>query len=281
MKSLYYCLGGGFGHITRFNAFCQTFSATPDLYTNCEAVRSGRIKTAAAGTYFPGIEEQKTKKALAESFRQAIKSSQADQIIIDAFPAGILGELADFDDLKSLECIFLARILKMPTYLKRVDGSLPAFSRIHILENLIPGQLNCFSPGYIVTNLELKDANPPIDLSCIEQVRGRWLIVHSGNSDELESLYRYALSTAEAEQCRPELAVIAPGNRPGWLPEGVVFFDIYPAHGIFKYAARVFSGAGFNIVRQMRHLMEKHYMLPFERALDDQHFRAAQAKFQI
>jgi len=281
VRSLYYCLGGGLGHITRFNAFCRTFSVTPDLFTNCEEVRNGKIKTAAASTCFPDTEEQKTKNSLADAFKKAIKSSRPEQIIIDAFPAGILGELAGIEELKNLECVFLARILKMSAYLRRLDSPLPDFAQIYVLEELIPDQSAYFSANATIENLVLTDDDAPIAECHIQQISGRWLIVHSENGEELHSLYKYAQNTAEIEKCRPDFAVIAPGVRPGWLPKQAIFANIYPAHELFPVATRVFSGAGFNIVRQMRQMRDKHFIMPFNRALDDQHYRAEKARNQI
>ncbi len=51
MKTLYYCMGGGLGHITRFLAFCHTTGVNADLVTNSPAAAQGLITLPKSSTF--------------------------------------------------------------------------------------------------------------------------------------------------------------------------------------------------------------------------------------
>lgn len=275
MRTLYYCMGGGLGHITRFSAFCSTTGLKPYLATNCEAVRSGRIKVTAEQTFFPDQKEQHDKGLLGNWLERILKETCCDRLIVDSFPAGILGELSNLKALNSLQCEYLARILKLPAYLSRISGNLPAFAKTYVLETLLPQQYQMLEKAGAIS-LELHDPEQTIETSTPETLpENFWLIIHSGNHEELEQLWLYAAQTAELEKEKPDMLMVSPGPRPDFLPESCRHFDVYPAQHLLSKATRVFSAAGFNIMRQMRLVAAKHHVLPFKRALDDQFFRAA------
>ena len=58
-------------------------------------------------------------------------------------------------------------------------------------------------------------------------------------------------------------------------PEAVLHLDAYPAHPLFSIADRLFSGGGFNIMRQAQALGDRHRAFPFSRRFDDQLARVA------
>lgn len=279
MRTLYYCMGGGLGHITRFAAFCNTTGLQPLLVTNCEAVRSGRIKVSSEQTFFPDQQEQHDQGLLRIWIEKILKETRCERFIIDSFPAGILGELSNLKALNSLHCEYLARILKLPAYLKRVSGNLPAFAKTYLLETLLPQQYQMLEKSDVI-NIDLNDPDLTEETPFHEPLpESFWLIIHSGNHEELKQLWLYATQTAELEKAKPDMLMISPGRRPDFLPESCRHFDVYPARQLLNKAKRVFSAAGFNIMRQMRRVATKHHVLPFNRALDDQFFRAANQRW--
>ena len=269
---LYYGMGGGLGHINRFTAFCRQQQIRPTLITSCPQVKSGRISVDAEQILIPDASDIAGKDALTAWVGAAIDRCRPEKLIIDAFPGGILGELCALKQLQEIECHYLARILDTATYQKRVNGSLPNLSKIYRLEKL--GELhenwlaNMPAP---VENLALRYDSvqlrePVLPADC-------WLIVHSGNNDELEQLWQFARQTADIEKATPEIAMVSPGQRPDFLPPAAAHFNIYPADALLRQANRVFSAAGFNIMQQMRQCKTRHHVLPMPRALDDQFLR--------
>lgn len=276
MTAAYYCMGGGLGHITRFTAFCRHFAIRPALLTNCEMVRSGQIKPLAGPILIPDEADNVDFASFRNWASSAIESIRPKTLFIDAFPGGILGELCDLPALKQIECIYLARILDLRAYKSRLNGSLPAFTKIYSIEQLGDEQqkwLNTLQTPVEELTLPYPDEpsddkseNPEVPDNC-------WLIIHSGSADELEQLWQFACQTAEIEGQTPAFALVSPGSRPEFLPECVAHFNRYPADSLIKQADRVFSAAGFNIMQQMKAYKYKHHVMPMNRALDDQFLR--------
>ncbi len=276
MTTLYYCMGGGLGHITRFAAFCRHFAQRPALLTNCELVRSGRIRPAAGPVLMPDEADMIDCESFRNWISSALNCCRPERLIIDAFPGGILGELCDLPALKNISCIYLARILDLQAYRRRVNGALPQFSKIYRIERLGDEQKQWLQTlqapvedlvlPYPAAALSDYNANVVLPENC-------WLIIHSGGCEELEQLWQFASQTAEIEGLKPNFAMASPGSRPEFLPVTAVHYDLYPADKLISQAARVFSAAGFNIMQQMKNQRHKHHALPMPRALDDQFLR--------
>jgi hypothetical protein len=271
---LYYCLGGGLGHITRYLAFCHTFAVQPDLITVCNSVKERKIDLENVKIHIPQENDIQSRDLFRRWLTSVIVATRPRQFIIDAFPAGILGELCDLKILEEIECVYLARHLKWNEYQKRLQGKPPKFSRVLLLEELCPDHQAFISnlTGANVSEISLVDDEAP---QISDLPADYWLIVHSEAGEELEALWNFARETASIQDKKPAFVVVSPGKKPAFIPKEVLHLDVFSAHGMFAGAAKVFSGAGFNIVRQMRPYAHKHYILPFERSLDDQFFRAS------
>lgn len=265
-------MGGGLGHITRFAAFCRTFNIRPTLLTNCEQVRSGRITVPAEQVIMPELAETANTADFAAWVASAIDLCRPDKLIIDAFPGGIIGELCSLEQLKDIECSYIARILDLPAYQKRLCGNLPRLKKIYRVEKLGEDHERFLkSLNAPIENLALRYESSTVTT---EQLPDNcWLVVHSGNNEELLQLWLFARQTADIEDVRPRFAMVSPGPRPQFLPSEALHFDIYPADELLVHASRVFSAAGFNIMQQMRCFKGKHRVLPMNRALDDQFLR--------
>ncbi|NLF97416.1 MAG: hypothetical protein GX569_11800 [Candidatus Riflebacteria bacterium] len=276
MTTAYYCMGGGLGHITRFAIFCRHFTLRPALLTNCGLVRSGMIKPDAGPIMIPDEADSIDLDSFRTWISNAIECCRPDTLIIDAFPGGILGELCDLPALKGIKCIYLARILDLSAYQSRLNGALPAFTKIYRIEQLGDEQQNWLQTLQApVEELTLPYNSRPVDEKSyhIELPYNCWLIVHSGSIDELEQLWQFACQTAEVEELSPNFAMVSPGKKPEFLPETVAHYNCYPADSLIEQADRIFSAAGFNIMQQMKGRREKHLVMPMKRALDDQFLR--------
>jgi hypothetical protein len=265
-------MGGGLGHITRYLAFCNTMKYRPDIITVCEQVANKKINLKGVNCFIPDQKARASKKALKQWLRILLKKLSPQQFFIDAFPGGIVGELCDLPELKLTEISYLARQLKWKTYLKRITGTFPEIKRVYLLETLSENHFAFIKKlNAKISKLTLIDKIS--DITSVTLPKNYWLVVHSQSGKELHELYNFAIETAKLKKHKPDIVIVCPGKRPEFLDERVIHLDIYPANGLFKKAQYVFSAAGFNTMRQMRNYQDKHFVMPFERALDDQFFR--------
>lgn len=275
MKYLYYGFGGGLGHITRFLAFCNTFKIKPVLLTvNCH---DSLVKNFASNIYVLPKNLIADKTGLREWVKDCIRKEKPDKFIIDAFPCGILGELSDLEELNNIEVEYIARILKLNEYKKRIDGEFPKFNKIWQIEKLGEEQQNWLKEladinSIPINQLELDYPDSKND-SMIEIPDNSWLIIHSGSEEELQTLYEYAKDIISLECIKPNLIVIGQIAKPDFISREIPYYSVYPVTNLLKKVTKVVSGAGFNMVYQMRKMKDKHILLPFERALDDQFLR--------
>jgi hypothetical protein len=273
---LYYCPGGGFGHVSRYLSFCHTFALEADLLFGPDehGVLENYLKENCAGHFYKveGLAVYE-KQALREVVERAIRESSCRELVIDAFPGGIMGELCDFPALQNIECIYLSRHLQWAKYLQRVKGRLPDFREILIAERLQTEHWHfCRHSGSHLREIGLSFPPAPCPEGLPENF---WLVIHSGSEEELCELWHFALDTAVIECQEPDFVLVYPGKRPQFISPAIRHLNFFPAYGLFAGAERVFSAAGFNIMQQMKPFKNKHHVMPFERSLDDQFFRAS------
>ncbi|HNS08989.1 MAG TPA: hypothetical protein PKN29_04765 [Candidatus Ozemobacteraceae bacterium] len=280
MKTLYYCFGGGLGHFTRFVAWCHTTGEKPVLLTNCPAATDSRLLPAGVTCLMPE-QSAVNKDGLRAWLKEQLLEQRPDRLIIDAFPGGIFGELCEMPELGAIECVYLARILQLEKYLQRTDQlKLPTISSIFELEKLKPEHRD-FNRQLCskISKVELIDPPARMVEHIARQLPAEFsLILHSGPDNEVEELCRYAIETSEIRGSAPHFVVVSSGNRPAVCPPTAIHFNLWPAGWLIEKANSVFSGAGFNIIRQMQGTKKPHYVMPFARALDDQFFRFASSR---
>lgn len=277
-KIIYYGLGGGLGHLTRFTAFCHTLGIKPVLVASQKDCLKDLFKTFASEIFIVPNYLTYDKEGLKKWLFDLINRMKPDRMILDAFPAGILGELSECNScFEDIRIEYIARILKLETYQKRVLGGFPNISKIWKVEKLGKEQEDWFNKLVLSNNLSIEDLNlcyPDFNEDLIINLPDNcWLIVHSGSEEELQELYEYAKDEALQENNHPNIVVVGQVSRPAFLSENIPYYSVYPITNLLKKATRVVSGAGFNIMKQMSKMKAKHIVLPFDRALDDQHLR--------
>ncbi|MEV0898890.1 hypothetical protein [Actinoplanes sp. NPDC049802] len=251
-----YAQGGGLGHLTRIRAYLHT----------CHGDTPATILSTSPFTSDPRV--LGPHRLLPAS---ALPSLRPSLLVVDAFPAGINGELTAASVPPGTATVHLARLLRWDAYRPLMPPDPIRFDRIWAVEELDRSPLGDASP------LSLTDPAPSADPDPAGVADGAWLIVHSGPEAEIHELIGYARDRADLEGARPRLVLVAPHRPPG-LPPGVGHIDPYPAWPLFARAERVVTAAGFNVVRQLRPWRAKHLMLPFPRRWDDQFTRAARAR---
>ena len=265
-----YAMGGGLGHLARArrvlralgqgDARAAILTASP-LARGPDIVRVPR-RLAHSRTEFAAW-LKKTLRALAPS-----------KVVVDAFPLGILGELADPDVLPEVPACHVARILKWDAYRSAFAGTPRKYEASFIVEEIGEPHRKFLAEN---SNRVL-----PLDLFSIPESRTEnpfkrptWLIVHSGPAAEVRALLDFASATAGKENAAPQYAVVSP--RALALPEGVTRIAHPRAWELFPHADRIVTGCGFNSMLETRHWRAKHLFLPFERRFDDQALRALRA----
>ena len=253
-----YAAGDGLGHLTRLRSALHTLSLN--------GARMDGPVTVVTGSPFAHDPRVTGGWRVVES----AAGLAPDEVIVDAFPAGLKGELTRFPS--GTRVTHLARLLRWDVYEPLLPADPPRFDRTFVLEPLHPAHdayLRAVSDD--VSSLTLADPpSEPIDVD-------GWLIVHSGPALETLELVAYAHDMASAERVSPPMTLVSP-RRPDGLPPGVAHLDAYPACAPGPNVERIITAAGFNAVRQYAPWRDRHRMLPFPRSLDDQFARAARAK---
>jgi hypothetical protein len=234
-----YARGGGLGHLTRVRAYLHT-------------VHPGAPATIL--TEWPG---------------DISDISGISEVVVDAFPAGLDGEV---EVPPGVRVVHLARLLRWDAYRPLISRPV-RFDQTWLCEPVGEPHLAYLrSVSVRVDPLELED--PPATAPALP---GDWLIVHSGPPEEIMELVAYARESAALEGADPRLVLVSPAAPPE-LPADVAHLDVYPVWPLFASAERIVSAAGFNVVRQAAPYRDKHRMVPFPRRFDDQFTRAARRR---
>jgi len=274
MRVLYYAMGGGLGHLVRARAVLHTLgleagaallSASPRAH---DARIAGPLEILLAPTAL-----ERDAAGWRAWLLACVHERRPDVLCIDAFPVGILCELCD---LPPLPCALwhVARLLRWSNYAALIRGAAPRYARVLRVEPLAPAQAAWLDAHAAASeDLTLTDPpTPPDSLSPPVRVP-HWLVVHSGPAQEVAELVAYADEVRRLEKSDRPLVVLT-AHAPAVLPPQTEVRDAFPATPFFPGAERIFSAAGFNIVRQAAPFRAKHVVIPFSRRYDDQFERA-------
>ncbi|GAB3623668.1 hypothetical protein GCM10027418_17520 [Mariniluteicoccus endophyticus] len=276
-------LGGGYGHACRVAAARHTLAARGLLGAGaCDVLVSDPHLPPAlvpgARLWSPPQDLRRDAAGLGVWIAGWLADRSPGLVWVDAFPAGVLGELWPGlapDALWEL----LARRLRWDRYAATRRVRLPAYDRVWVTEPLDDGELAALA-GTDLHPLELVD--PPLDPGPARAVvlPGRCrLVVHSGPVEETLLLVEAALEPGDGLP----VVVAAPG-RPRVLPRGVVGWEhVVPAAPLADRpeVVGVVTAGGASSVRQYAHLGARHRVRPLPRALDDQHERAGRRICQV
>ncbi len=172
------------------------------------------------------------------------------ELILDTFPAGLFGEI------EGGVVDYVARYVRWDRY--RVPPNTPQIRRAYILEPLHPDQERYVRAHAetVIENFELRD--PPCAVQQVVDLPPRYVLLVHSRAAEREELLAYA-----REVCAEE-----------GVDDPIVAPDVYPATLIAANATRIFTGGGFNAMRQFGR-DPRHRPLPFDRRFDDQYGRVA------
>ena len=274
--TLYYAVGGGLGHLTRARAVVDRLGLadratllTASAFADDPRVTGGlRVLRIPAGL-------DRDRAAYRHWLRAAIGDSE---LYVDSFPGGVIGELGGLTGVRSVHHV--SRRLRWRAYARRLHGPLPRFDRSLVIEALEPEHAAALrarservEPLDLDPTAAVPATDPPAGLADGDPL---WLVVHSGPEAEVTDLLRYADEQRAIERSAARIVVVSPAA-PAALPPAAAAVDHYPAASLYPLADRIFTACGFNAMRETAPYRDRHRFVPYERALDDQFWRAAEA----
>jgi len=275
---LHYALGGGLGHLVRARAFLHTLGLEEEatLFTSSPFARDPRVTGGLPVVPVPpSLDGDPDRlRALLET---TLAETGATRLVLDAFPAGLLGELAGWTPPPGLLLWHVARLLRWDRYAADASPRLPRFDATFVVEELHDDHRRALEEASReLRPLDLVDPPSPPP----EPIAGRHvLVVHSGPDEETLDLVASARELAASDGGGTRVVLASPA-KPAALPEDVEWRDAFPATGLFPAAERIVAAAGFNAVRQTEPWRDKRFLVPYPRRFDDPFARAARARGQ-
>ena len=251
---LYYAIGGGLGHLVRARAVLHTLGVS-DRAAVVTASRFTRVVGDVPVIRVPEALDG-DRAALWRWLADLVAGLRPERLVVDAFPAGVLGELRD----PGVPIDHVARLVRWRRYARRLDRPLPRIETTFVVEPLRSDHRSALAAAS-ARMVPLALVDPPAPAR--DDAAGAALVVHAGPEQEVRALCALAASTGYP------VRLARPGGED---------LDVHPASALFGSAAAVVTGAGFNAMRQAEPYRERHRYHPFPRPLDDQVARAELAR---
>jgi len=255
MKTVYYAIGGGLGHLTRARRVLRALDLEAVIITSCLEADSF-------------VSEDDDIPAM-------IAGHAPDRLIMDTFPFGIRHELRHV----APRVDYVARRLRLREYALDCGGLPPLFHTTYVIEELEPEHLawiNAHSSSVVPLRLHPPEGrrDPSAPLRAGAGTTRHWLVVHSGPAEEVRELVEYTRELMARKGESPRVLVATRSDID--LPPGFERVETLP----YASAARIISAAGFNVMLETEPWRDKHHVVPFPRRFDDQFARAARRKCQ-
>lgn len=272
---IYYAMGGGLGHLMRASAFLS-MNRIGDYRIITASPFATRLFEPSRLFTIPREFEKHT-GLLRQYMQDILDHNYPDSFVIDTFSHGILGELNGLNWEKT-RLSYITRRLKWERYKDRAVSEIE-FKKTYILETPEQEHLE-FIKSFSGEIVEYDLLYPEHDIDrnsrlALDSGKEKWFVVHSGPVGEVGRLISYARQSAAGMSADPDLLVISqvnPSVKDTW------WCDTCPVHGYFKFASRLITACGFNIMKQASRREIPHDYFPFNRKYDDQFWRAEQAK---
>lgn len=247
--TLVYALGGGWGHLTRALALGAQPILTNSPYAD-------RVRQALPDTAILSVHGGEV--------RALIAAAKPDLLIVDTFPRGLRGELADLIPALGCPKILIHRDLD-PDYVQQYH--LREYVAAHYHRVILPGEGDAFADLPIAVRTEpwivrapQPLAEPPPDI----------VVCASGNASELP-WYGAVMALLAHENAR----CLAPDLPPNCPPDRWIHH--WPAIDWIAAARVVIGGAGYNTVHECQACQTPLIAKPWPRLYDRQLHRARRA----
>ena len=278
-----YAMGGGLGHLARAQRVLQALGCAPaDAAIFTASPFAAQVSRAGSRVVRVPRRLARSAAAFGAWLKEELRALAPSAVLVDAFPLGILGELADPRVLPQVPLYHVARLLKWKAYraacADQMCGTPRTYDASFSVETLTP-----VHEEFLASHSKLfRSIDLPFDLRATPEnpfpamPKPVWLIVHGGCAAEVHELLEFSCKQAKLENVAPRYVVVSP--RALHLPAGVTRIAHPRAWELFPYAERIVTACGFNTMREAAPWRAKHLYLPFERRFDDQHLRAARAR---
>lgn len=268
---LYYALGGGLGHLTRARRLLEheglaeralVLSASP-------AAGDPRVTGTIAVERVPQ-RLGRDRRAFRSWLRGALRSLEPEEVVIDSFPGGILGELCGMELPPARH---VARRLRWGAYRLRLTGPLPHYEQVLVIEPLSGVHQRVLETSADrLGHLRLPPPATPLAEASLGPAgeRAPIMVVHSGSPQEIAELVDYATTLRDR---RARRIVVIASSCPPRLPPGARWLDLHPAFPYFAQACLIVTGGGWASTHETSPHRPRHRAIPFPRPLDDQFAR--------
>ena len=251
-----YAMGGGLGHLARARRVLEALGAPGE----CAAVITASPMNEVL-RFDPDVElivAPRDRARFPAWLRDRLRGLAPDTVVVDAFPLGLLGELADARILPAARLVHVARLLRWDAYRAACPGAPRRYDATFAVEPLTPPHAAFLEAhSHRVERLSLA-ASAPLE---IEQ-GAPWLVSHSGPDDEIERLRAFAEREARRRGERARIVVRSPRRAP--VHEGP--------------CGMLVTACGFNSMLEGAALGDRHLFLPLPRRYDHQPLRAARRR---
>ena len=273
---IYYACGGGLGHVTRGTAILRQVRRLGHGHVLAVTNAVNCLPLAHEGLPHLHLHARQPDEFAAE-VRDALKPLDPALLVVDAFPAGVVGELAEL--LPEFPCprVLVCRHLKSGTT-PAPEVLRPLFARVVAVEPPAP---DWAEPALAVGPVLIRDADELLPRDEARRrlgVPGTAPVVLGVSSDEPEWTASFfgLLAKALARSC-PEavLRLASPYLSTGADPHGV---DHYPLLELMPGVDVVVGPAGYNLYHEAQACGVPAIFLPRERRYDDQHWRARDSR---
>lgn len=285
---LIYALGGGLGHLTRALALARAASRRGHsirILSNSPFAReltSGscrRFVDPSPGVTISPIDSRADQETTADHVRQVILAGDFDVLVIDTFPRGLGGELADLFPTIDVPKFLVHRDLN-PRYVDRFDlGATAArYDRV-----FVPGEIGPLSdvPQAVVTAPWLVcDADELLPTDAARQALGigaadsRRLVVISGCGKPEELDESAALAVELKQHFGANAAVrLAMVSRPASSLATGLHVACWPLLAVLRGVDLLIGAGGYNTVHEARATATSLLALSRKRLYDRQYRR--------
>lgn len=254
-----YAMGGGLGHLARARRVLEALGAPGE-----RAVVITASPMAGAMRFDPDTEllaAPRDRARFPAWLRDRLRALAPHTVVVDAFPLGLLGELADPSILPDARLVHVARLLRWDAYRTACPGTPRRYDATFAVESLTPPHaafLHAHSRR--VERLSLA-SRAPVAL----EPGAPWLVSHSGPDEEIEQLRAFAES--EAMRCSERARIVVRSPRHAAVHDGP--------------CGALVTACGFNSMLEGAALGERHFFLPLARRYDHQPLRATRRRREL
>ncbi|WP_008310565.1 hypothetical protein [Leptolyngbya sp. PCC 6406] len=281
---LIYALGGGWGHLNRAIALTQAVPHFVDILVNSPYTATVQASLQRSDITLHGLPEGLSVNGVPPYIHHWITQHPADCLIVDTFPRGLVGELADLLPALEMPRILVHRDLD-PRYL--AAKQIPGFVQQHYDRILVPGEesapLRHLPQARLTAPWLLRESH---ELSAMrETVRDRYrlqgdqpliLICATGRPDELSLFGELVRAIAETH---PYCTVRCLAHRcPPTCPPNL-WITHWPGIEVLQLADIVIGGGGYNLTYECAALGKPLIALPLPRRYDRQFDRSCRHSF--